>query len=331
MHLFERDCSVQRRHRKVVGSHPRPTSTPSCATGCRRRGALRQRDRLPQRRRSRVPARPGRRLRAHRDGPARIQVGLRSPRRSPMWTWCSRRCGSRRRDPRRPRPLAGEAERSGARLSMPDHHRGPGEQLRPDTGRVATYAPGGARHPPRWRNDVHRREVSAHFDSMWPGPPAAAAPSTWPSATPAAHWLSSGCGASRPTWPPPAVLDGADSPLAPTDHELHRDPSAAARRPREGDRGTELLTYLADVTVTSTTARRRPARPGAEAARLDLSGASDPTGHGRRCSSAARSRRRAGAAAGARSPTPPSATPTEPLATRVRTHDLLAVTGHVRG
>ena len=124
----------------------------------RRRGALRPRDRLPQRRHRGVPARPGGQLRLHRDEPAhpgRAHRDRGGHRRRPRAGPAAHRLG---REPGRPGALAGHAGAARRGPAVPDHDRGPGQRL-PSRHRADHHLPlaGRRRGAPRRRHRLHRR------------------------------------------------------------------------------------------------------------------------------------------------------------------------------
>ena len=169
IHLFERDCSVQRRHQKVIEIAPAPNLDAGlreriCADAVRFATAIGYVnagtveflvDPAGQLRLHRdEPAHPGR---AHRDrGDHRRRPGAGAAahrRRARPWpTWGSRRT---------PSAIRGAALQ--CRITTED----PANGFRPDTGCITTYrSPGGAGIRLDGGTAYTGAEVSAHFDSL---------------------------------------------------------------------------------------------------------------------------------------------------------------------
>ena len=341
IHLFERDCSVQRRHQKVVEIAPAPNLDPRAARpDLRRRGRASPRE-IGYRNAGTVEflLDPHGQLRLHRDEPAhpgRAHGDRGGHRRRPGAVAAADRG---RRDAGRPRALARTPiQLRGAALQCRITTEDPANGFRPDTGRITTYrSPGGAGRPPRRRHDVHRRRGLAPTSTRcWPSSPAAAATSTWPSTGPAARSRSSGSAASPPTSRScrRCSTTRTSRPAGVTTAFIEDHPQLLTAR-LQRDRGTKLLTYLADVTVNQPHgAGAGPTRPGrASCPPLDLDGARAATAPASSCCELgpggvrrARCARRTRVAV---TDTTFRDAHQSLLATRVRTRDLLAVAGHV--
>ena len=277
MHLFERDCSIQRRHQKVVEIAPAPNISDELrAALCARCGGLRRVDQLLLRRHGGVPGgdrrRAGRPARLHRDEPA-------DP---------GRAHGDRGDHRRRPGPGA-DADRvrrgagrpgtqprtrvriNGAALQCRITTEDPANGFRPDTGTITAYrTAGGAGVRLDGGTADTGVEISAALRlDAGQARPAAAGPSRPPWPAPGGRWPSSGSAGVSTNIPfLQAVLEDPDF--------LAGDVSTAfiEQRPElltthaPADRGTRLLRWLAEVTVNKPYGDRAdPARPGRQAAR----------------------------------------------------------------
>ncbi len=318
IHLFERDCSVQRRHQKVVEIAPAPNLDPAirdrmCAD------AVRFAREIGYKNAGTVEflLDPAGQLRLHRDEPAhpgRAHGDRGGHRRRPGAVADADRGG---RDAGRPRsrPVRDRAPRLGA--AVPDHHRGPRQRLP-------------SRHGQSSRRTAPPAVVASALDggTVYTGAEVSAAlrldarqahlsrprPSRRPRRGPDARWRSSASAAS-----PRTSRSCRRSSRTPTSSPAASPRRSSTTHPQllqargSGDRGTKLLAFLADVTVNKPYgAARASVDPASKLPALDPS---LPVPDGSRQQLLDRGpgglrRRAARPAPVSPSPTPPSATPT---------------------
>ena len=262
IHLFERDCSVQRRHQKVVEIAPAPNLDPAirermCADAVR----------FAPRSATATPAPSSscstrRQLRLHRDEPAhpgRAHGDRGGHRRRPRAGADADRL---RGDPRRPRALAGQRPLRGAALQCRITTEDPANGFRPDTGKITTYrSPGGAGVRLDGGTIYTGAEVSAHFDSMLgQAHLPRARRSRRPSTGPAARSPSSASAASPRTSRSCRRCSTTRTSGRPAHHVVHRATPAAARRAVSGRPRHQAAAPTSPTSPsTSRTGRRRSA------------------------------------------------------------------------
>ena len=165
VHLGERDCSVQRRHQKILEEAPTPALSTRGPGGPRRAGdPRRRRGRLRERRHARVPRRPRRQRSTSSRSTAGSRWSTRSPRCSPASTSSRPRSGSR------PASRSGFSQADvafrGHAIEFRINAEDPRHDFRPGAGVVERYhAPGG----PGVRMDSHLYagyEVPPFYDSL---------------------------------------------------------------------------------------------------------------------------------------------------------------------
>ncbi len=317
MHLFERDCSVQRRHQKVIELAPAPNLPEELRTKiCADAVAFARQINYSLRGHRGVPARRARASRVHRDEPAHPGGAHRH------------RGDHRRRPGRQPdahRRRRRRSRRSGlprttltvARCgdAVPDHHRGPRQRF-PSRHRPHHRLPHPGRrgHPAGRRHATWVRRSARTSTRCWSSSPAADA--TSPTAIARARRALAEFRISGVSTNIPFLHGRRQRPRLPGragHHVVHRSSARyllTARTP--ADRGTKILNYLADVTVNQPHGPRpSTVYPHDKLPEIDL-GASPPRGSKQLLTETGSGRVRAVDARVAR----PSASPTPRSATR---------------
>ena len=242
IHLFERDCSVQRRHQKVVEIAPAPEPRPRAA----RADVRRRRARSPARSATSTPApssscstRDGRYVFIEMNPRIQVEHTVTEEVTDVDLVQSQMRIASGETLADLG-PAPGRHPAARRRAAVPDHHRGPGQRLPPRhrQDHRPTAPPGGAGRPARRR---HRRtpapRSAPHFDSML------------------AKLTCRGRDFATAVAPRPPRARGVPDPRRLHQHPV---PAGGARRPRLRRRATSPPSFIDERPAAADRPRRRP-------------------------------------------------------------------------